>query len=396
MTTLGTALLWLAALAALLPLAVLVVECLAALAPPRRRDEEMTAERPRVTVLIPAHNEAAGIAATLQSAQAELQPGDTLVVVADNCDDATAAVARGLGATVIERRDPVRRGKGYALDYGVRYLAANPPDVVVMLDADCVVMPGAFDRLARLAQATGRPVQAAYLLTPPANANPLAAISAFAFMVKNLVRPRGLHRLGAPCLLTGSGMAFPWTVIRDAPLAGGKSAEDMRLAVDLAVAGGPPLFHEAARVYSWLPSRPDAARAQRARWEHGHLETLLTQVLRLMREALKQRRLALLALALELAVPPLSLLVTLWGVVLTLTIVAGWAGLTWAPALATLAGGGVFLVTLIAVWARFARNQMALATLLKIPIYVITKLPLYLGFLARRQTASLRTERDEE
>ncbi len=51
-----------------------------------------------------------------------LKKQDRLVVVADNCSDATAEIARAMGATVIERHDETNKGKGYALDYGFRFI----------------------------------------------------------------------------------------------------------------------------------------------------------------------------------------------------------------------------------------------------------------------------------
>src|SRR5439155_18560878 len=131
-------------------------------------------------------------------------------------------------------------------------------------------------------------------------------LSAWAFRTKNVVRPRGLRRFGLPCLLTGSGMAFPWRLLRDAPLASGHIVEDMRLGIDLAIAGHPPVFEPFAEIGGELPSGRTAARGQRTRWEHGHLGTMLTQVPRLAREAVRQRRADLAGLALELGVPPLS------------------------------------------------------------------------------------------
>src|SRR5438105_1471528 len=98
-------------------MAVLTVEALAALLP-RRRRPAAAACRPRCAVLVPAHDEEAGVGRTLEAVRAQLAPGDRVLVVADNCADRTAAVAAAAGADVAERRDPARRGKGYALDFG--------------------------------------------------------------------------------------------------------------------------------------------------------------------------------------------------------------------------------------------------------------------------------------
>ena len=82
------------------------------------------------------------------------------MLIADNCTDETAAIARQLGATVIERQDTENQGKGYALDYGIQYLATDPPDIVVLVDADCIVHEGAIAKLAQRANTSKRPTQA--------------------------------------------------------------------------------------------------------------------------------------------------------------------------------------------------------------------------------------------
>jgi cellulose synthase/poly-beta-1,6-N-acetylglucosamine synthase-like glycosyltransferase len=379
-------LLTLIAVALSVPLAVLTVECLAALLPAGRSPD---GPRPACAILIPAHDEEAGLPATLAAVRPELAPGDRLLVVADNCMDGTASVARSAGAEVLERFDLDHRGKGYALAAGVDALRAGAPDVVIVIDADCRPAPGAIDRLARIAAVTSRPVQAAYTLDPPGDVR--GRVSAWAVRVKNVVRPLGLRRLGLPCLLTGSGMAFPWRLLRDAPLASGDIVEDMRLGVDLAVAGHSPTFEPAAVVTGELPPGGEAARSQRTRWEHGHLATLTIQAPRLVVEALRQRRLDLAALALELAVPPLSVLGFLWmaAAIVTLTLAD-----SWLPArVLFVVGGAAFAAGLLA-WAAFGRAVLPPAALLAAPAYALAKLPMYLRFLVRRQRTWVRTPRD--
>jgi cellulose synthase/poly-beta-1,6-N-acetylglucosamine synthase-like glycosyltransferase len=83
-----------------------------------------------LAVLVPAHNEEAGLCSTLESIKLELMPGDRLLVVADNCTDNTASLARSAGAEVIERCHLNNVGKGFALDYGLRHLDNSPPDIV--------------------------------------------------------------------------------------------------------------------------------------------------------------------------------------------------------------------------------------------------------------------------
>ncbi len=378
----------------LVPIGFLFIECCAALWPSRARANVIDSIRPRIAVLVPAHNEESGIGATLKKLIPQLTNVDRLVVIADNCTDATAAIARNCGATVLERQDSDRRGKGYALDYGLRCLDADPPDVVIMVDADCIVEDGTIDRIARQAAVTGRPVQATYLMEQPQNPSPKDGVSTLAFMVKNLVRNLGLERLGMPCLLGGTGMAFPWSVIREAPLASGNIVEDMQLGLDLAIAGHPPVFCSQGRVTGVLPQQKQAAKSQRTRWEHGHLQTLVKQVPLLVEESVVQRRWDLLAIALELSVPPLSLLVILWLAAFGCALLGASLGLASTAAILLAAEGLLILVSIFGAWAKFGRAYLPLSTLLAVPFYVLWKIPLYLAFLVRPQTKWIRTERD--
>src|SRR6476469_7481059 len=104
--TIADLLLLLPAALLLMPLAVLTVECLAALLPGRRTAYTPAGARPLCVVLVPAHDEESGLPPTLAGLRSQLRPGDRLLVVADNCTDRTAAVARAAGAEVVERHDP--------------------------------------------------------------------------------------------------------------------------------------------------------------------------------------------------------------------------------------------------------------------------------------------------
>jgi cellulose synthase/poly-beta-1,6-N-acetylglucosamine synthase-like glycosyltransferase len=387
-------LLFVIALGLLVPIAVLFLECSAAFLPGRSQAWNAEVPRPRVAVLVAAHNEASGISETLLTILPQLTDQDRVVVIADNCNDETAAIARNIGATAIERIDPDRRGKGYALDYGLRFIEADPPEVVVVVDADCIVHQGTIERIARHSSAVARPVQATYLMERPANPGPKDSVSALAFMVKNLVRPSGLARLGLPCLLTGTGMAFPWSVMQNATLASGNIVEDMQLALELAIAGQAPVFCGEAKVTGRLPQQEQAAKSQRTRWEHGHLRTLLTQVPQLLKASLGQRRFDLGALALDLCIPPLSLLVIMWAAVTGVAVLAGALGASWIPAIFLAIEGLLVLISIIGAWAKFGRADLPILTLLVVPFYILWKIPLYLAFLVRPQTKWIRTERD--
>lgn len=349
----------------------------------------------RLAVVMPAHDEALGIAAAIAAVRADLAPGDRLLVVADNCSDDTAAIARRAGAEVTERTDLQRRGKGYALDHGVRWLEREPPDVVVIVDADCLVAPHALGQLARRCLATGRPVQALYLMHAPRAAKLGQRIAEFAWLVKNKLRPLGGARFAWPCQLMGTGMAFPWALIRQAPLATGHLVEDMQLGLDLAAAGRPPLFCPEALVTSVFPSDAKGAQAQRTRWEHGHLSMIASAGPRLLGAAFARRDPRLVAMALDLMVPPLAALAM--GLVLCAAVDAAW----WAyaadarPLALATSAVVLFAAGVLGAWARDGRALVSGEEMLALPLYVAAKLPVYVKLFTKRQVEWVRTKRDD-
>jgi cellulose synthase/poly-beta-1,6-N-acetylglucosamine synthase-like glycosyltransferase len=233
-----------------------------------------------------------------------------------------------------------------------------------------------------------------YLLDPPREQGMRDPISSLAFTFKNMVRPLGLSRLGLPCPLMGSGMAMPWRLIEQVDLATDNIVEDLQLGLDLAIAGYPTAFCADAMVTGHLPQQPDAARSQRRRWEHGHLYTMFTQAPRLLAHGLIRRKLSLLTMALDLAIPPLSFLMLGLIAILGASGALQLAGGSPWPAGVTLAAMMMMGTAVFAGWARFARHAVPLSAMLAAPLYILWKLPIYVGFVVRRETRWVRTERD--
>ena len=379
----------------LFPICVFSLECFLAVLPQRSKRSMEKGPRPQVAVLIPAYNEQLVIEQTLRTLLPTLSENDRVLVVADNCDDNTATLARRAGTTVVERHDVERRGKAYALDFGVRYLEQEPPDVVAVIDADCCVEPDTIDTIARLAYRTRRPVQALNLSDHDPAGSPKQILSALAMRFRNLIRPLGLSYLNIPCHLMGTGMAFPWQVIREAPLASNKLAEDLQLGIDLAISGHFPLFCSAVKVTSGLPSQNSAFMSQRKRWEHGSLRAGISQLPRLLWHAACRRKPSLALIGLDLGVPPLSLLAILW-LVTTITMTVLWRlGASGWPA-ALLAGGGLAMIAAIVVgWAVHCRHVIPWTALVMVPLYVLRKIPIYFSFfLLKHQQEWVRTQRE--
>lgn len=379
----------------LVPTLVIFVQVLSACLFKRDTYVSISNDEFSIAILIPAHNESSGIIATLNSIKSQLTSKDRLLVVADNCDDDTAAVALANGAEVIERHDATKQGKGFALDFGIRYLAQKPSDIVVIVDADCILEANALMPLATHALKHGRPVQALYLMYSKV-ATLKSSIAEFAWCLKNLVRPLGYAQMSLPCQLMGTGMAFPWSTIAKADLANGNIVEDMKLGIDLSIAGTPPLFYLNAKVISYFPVASDVQKGQSTRWEHGHLAMILSEAPRLFLKGAIKCNKDLLAMALDLSVPPLALLVTLlFGYAVATGMMVIWFDFAYLAFQVTLIGV-ILLTTAIAIaWWGWGRNIISLASMLLVPMYVLLKIPHYIKFLFKRQKTWNKTERDE-
>lgn len=348
-------------------------------------------------VLIPAHNEAEIIGKTLAKLIAELPDSkpETIVLIADNCTDNTANIARSLGVTVLERQDAAHRGKGFALDFGIQHLKVkNHPDVLIIMDADCETTKPALISLIKTVAKSKLPAQMTYLMRVIDNATIKQKISGFAWLLKNKIRLSAMNTMGLPVTLTGTGMAFPWQALEIVKVGHGNIVEDMQLGIDCAINDFPPIFCADALVYSDFPEQSSAELTQRTRWEHGHLQTIFHQIPILIKESYRQKNWRLFAFALDIGVPPLSLLVMIALGGLTALSLLLLATETATAFQLLLLSFFYFAAMLISVWWRYGQDYLTAKELAGIPWYVISKLSIYLAFIFKRQKEWVRTDRD--
>jgi cellulose synthase/poly-beta-1,6-N-acetylglucosamine synthase-like glycosyltransferase len=345
----------------------------------------------RLVVVVPAHDEAAGIGATLASLQAALQAdGDAdLVVVADNCSDATADLARAAGARVLERQDPERRGKGYALDFAFRRLLPEAPLAFLVVDADSRVEPDLLAQLRRAFGAGARALQTRYTVLN-GDESPRTGLAEIALAAFNVLRPRGRDRLGLSAGILGNGFALRREVLERVPYTASSVVEDLEYHLRLVAADLPVRFLDGATVRGQMPSGQQGREGQRVRWEGGRVRMLLEHGGRLARGVLGGRLRLLEPLA-ELLLPPLAYQVLGLLLSLALLLAAGSAGGV------ALALGSLLLVALhvlVAVWVAGLPGSRLLL-LLRIPGYLLWKLKMLRPILAAagRGAAWVRTDR---
>lgn len=351
----------------------------------------------RVTVVVPAHDEEAGVSDTVRSLLAVDYPGEAfdVLVVADNCSDGTARVARAAGAGVLVRNDAARHGKGYALHHAFDHvLATGEAEFVVVVDADTVVSPNLLSAFAARV-ATGAQALQAHYGVRNASRSWRTRLMALAFAVFHGVRSLARERLGLSCGLRGNGMAFTREVLREVPHEAWSVVEDLEYGIQLGLAGHRVHYVGEAEVLGDMASSEASSRTQRRRWEGGRRAMARTHALPLLRQAWDRRSPLLADLALDVIVPPLTTLVV-WAT----------AGLT-ACALATALGPtprvatGLYGASLAALvgyvlrgWALSGTGAPGLLDLVLAPVYVGWKIALRFLPGGHRADEWVRTRRD--
>ncbi|MGE3818784.1 MAG: glycosyltransferase family 2 protein [Isosphaeraceae bacterium] len=233
------------------------------------------AARPRFLFVVPAHNEESGVAETVRSLLGVDYPRDRfdLTVIADNCDDATADVARKAGAHVVERFDAQRKSKGFAIEHLIDRLKAEGAfegyDALVIVDADSTVDQNLLERFAAQLNA-GRDWAQCHYAVSNADDSWRTRLMAYAFSLFNGMLPMGLGALGLGVPFRGNGMCLSTRGLSRFPWKAYGLVEDIEFSWDLRVSGERPAFEAGATVRGvMLSGGGAAASSQRRRWEYG-------------------------------------------------------------------------------------------------------------------------------
>jgi cellulose synthase/poly-beta-1,6-N-acetylglucosamine synthase-like glycosyltransferase len=346
-------------------------------------------------VIVPAHDEALVIERTVASLVKLDWPGERrrVIVIADNCQDATAQLARAAGATVLERHDPQRRGKGYALEFAFRAsLDQGWADAVAVVDADSEVSPNLLEAFACRIERGERAVQAHYgILNPHASwRTQLLSIAMAAFHV---VRSRARERLALSCGIRGNGWCLASELLRKVPYRAFSLAEDLEYGIELGLAGYRVAYADEARADGEMVTSERIARKQRQRWEGGRFELVATRTWPLLREAARRPSAVCLDLALDLLLLPLSYVALNVAAFAALAVAAtGRLGAdpAWLWVAAACCAG--LLAHVLRAWQLSGLGLRGLLTLVRVPGFVLWKLAL----LARRRPQQwVRTEREK-
>lgn len=269
-----------------------VVALLARLFLSRRRAlrHEMSPAATQVSflILIPAHNEESGIAAVLECCGRCDYPKELLevIVIADNCSDATARIVREYGIECWERFDEARRGKGEALVWGIPQALTRQRDAVMILDADSFLDTKALRECnAKLARGHNV-IQVASLVS-----NPDESIRSYSLAIARILEND--HSFGKSCLglaatLMGSGMVFHRDILERFPWQQSGLCEDADYGFELLRHGVIPTFSDIGLV-SPFPVTAQQLSVQRSRWFFGGLISMVRAITPLLKAGVARR-----------------------------------------------------------------------------------------------------------
>jgi 1,2-diacylglycerol 3-beta-glucosyltransferase len=378
----------------------------AATAPKRKGSSTARTSPLSATVVIPAHNEEDVILATLQSLAA-VQPPLPVVVIADNCTDRTAQLARDAGAAVIERQNKDERGKGFALAYAFDLLMngagnggailGSGADAYIVVDADTQVQPDfAVRLLAELPDDPAVPaaVQGRYGVMNGSDGWRAALMSA-AFDLVNHVRLLAIDHAGGCLGLKGNGMAFTRGCLAKYPMTGRSVTEDLDYAMDLMQHGGIRVqYAPHAFVCAQMPVTGEQARSQRQRWEGGRYRVVRSRAPQLLQAVMKTGDFRFIGAMFELLQPPLAEQVAGCVGICSLALLCLMLGSPFAG-LALIAAGfsvvSILMYVFLGLGLAGAKKETFKA-LAFAPIYIVWKLVLYtIGIVSGRRTGKADT-----
>ncbi|MEM7113422.1 MAG: glycosyltransferase family 2 protein [Chloroflexota bacterium] len=378
-----------------------------------KRETQPLASLPtnRFQILVPAHNEEKLLPSLLENLAELDYPQDLYAVhvVADNCTDQTAVIARRGGAIAHERFNQELRGKGYALQWLLQRLQAESetPDAVVIIDADTVVSPN-FLRVmdSRLARGE-RVIQAYYAVRNPEDGWS-ASLRYAALAVLHYLRPQGRMVLGGSAGLKGNGMVFAADIMAQHEWSASVT-EDIEFHMTLLLAGERVTFAPDAVVWAEMPDSLEQSQTQNVRWEQGRLEMAREYVPQLIQAGWRERRngrfFTLIDAAMEHIIPPFSILTGLSVLTLGvsfLLLIGEWlvtgstttfAWLGFGLGIALLLGQVIYLVAGLRM---VDAPRTVYKTLLYAPAFIVWKIWHYIGIvLGKNRQGWVRTARNE-
>ncbi|MDP2209128.1 MAG: glycosyltransferase family 2 protein [Bacteroidota bacterium] len=348
----------------------------------RRLKNFKTIKQLKFAMIIPAHNEEISIGKTIKSLfEVDYSRNQfDVIVVADNCTDLTAEIAKKHGAMVYERTDKINRGKGYALRWCIDLLFKTNRgyDAIAIIDADSVISKNFLSVLNFYISKGSKAIQTADLVAPQPDAWS-SEVTRLGFMLYNFVRPLGRKVINCSAGVRGNGMCFTTKTLKEVPWDTYSLNEDLEYGLVLLLNGINVDFAPEAIVHATMPKSAKNAETQRARWERGRFPIIKKYSTKLLRYSIEKLSFRTFDAFIELITPPfvnsfafavlmllINLVLLLLGIVFLKTFIMLWSFVILAAVAHVLFG----LFTARA-------DVMLFKAFLYIPKYIVWKILLY-------------------
>ncbi len=353
----------------------------------------------RYAVLISARNEQSVIAHLVRNIREQNYPRElvTVFVVADNCTDDTARVARDAGAVVYERFNKRQVGKGYALDFLLTQIAEDYPkdafDGYFIFDADNLLDENYIAEMNKTFS-QGHRIITSYRNSKNYGANWISAGYSLWFLRESQFLNNSRMLLGTSCAVSGTGFLVHRDVIEKN---GGWKffllTEDIEFTVHSIINGERIAFCRKAVLYDEQPTQFSQSWRQRLRWAKGFLQVFSKYGGTLAKTIFTRRSFSsydmFMIIVPAIFLTMLSILgnitALMVGLALDLNVTQVVSSLLWTCINGYLLLFGVGLITLVSEWKQIhCRPLRKIAHLFTFPIFQATYVPIALAALVTK------------
>lgn len=345
----------------------------------------------RFAVLISARNESGVIKQLLDSIKSQTYPSELvdIYVVADNCTDNTAEIARECGANVYERFDTVNVGKGYALNYLLREISRKYNDEhydgFFVFDADNVLDPHYIEEMNKTFS-SGYDILTSYRNSKNYGDNWISAGYSLWFLRESKYLNYSRMLMNTSCAISGTGFMFSKEIAKE--LNGWKYyllTEDIEFTVDHVINNYKIGYAKNAVLYDEQPKEFKQSVRQRMRWAKGYYQVLCNYGSKLIKGIFKDKSFS--CYDMSMSIMP-AMVLTIFSAVINITaiLVGLMADISVAPVLESIMGGFVSMYvtmyTIGAITTISERKKIYTSTWKKIlytftfPIFMMTYIPI--------------------
>lgn len=243
----------------------------------RRKEPKAEDFKPvnKFAMIVAAHNEECVIGGIVKNLKDLKYPNDKyeIFVIADNCNDKTAEIARQNGARVYERTDIEHKGKGYALEWMFKNIfdLDEEFDAICILDADNLVSKNFLMEMNKQL-CLGHKVIQGYLDSKNPHDTWISGNYSLSYWISNRLFQLPRHYLGLNCALGGTGFVMATSVLKDIGWGATCLTEDLEFSIKLVLKGMKVAWAHDAHVYDEKPLKLKQSWKQRTRWMQGHCD----------------------------------------------------------------------------------------------------------------------------